>query len=324
MMQQFRIDADGTGLHARAWGDARNPALVLVHGYPDNHSVWRPVAEQLAAQFYVVAYDVRGAGESDVPAALRDYRMPRLAADLAAVVDALLPGRDFHLAAHDWGSIQSWESVTTGPLKARILSYTSLSGPCLDHAGYWMRDRLGSRSLARQRAALRQLVSSWYIGLFQLPVLPELVWRGAMGRLWPRFLQRVEGVTELHPNPTQGRDGRYGVRLYRANFRNKMLRPELRYAACPVQLIVPTRDNYVGVALFEDLHRWVPELYRRDIDAGHWVLLSDPALIATAIAEFVRAVENGTQAEAFASLRVTAETAPVPGMHKNRIEGAAS
>lgn len=306
MAQQFRIDAEGTGLHARAWGDARNPALVLVHGYPDNHSVWRPVAELLAAQFYVVAYDVRGAGVSDAPAALREYRMPRLAADLAAVVNALLPGRDFHLAAHDWGSIQSWESVTTGPLTTRILSYTSLSGPCLDHAGYWMRERLGSLSLARQGKALRQLTSSWYVAMFQLPVLPELIWRTAMGRLWPVFLRRVEGVAEAHPNPTQTQDGRYGVRLYRANFSRKMLRPEPRYARCPVQLLVPTRDNYVGTELFEDMHRWVPELYRRDIDAGHWVLLSDPALVAHAIAEFAQAVEQGRQGETFARQRVAA------------------
>lgn len=306
MVQQFRIDADGIGLHARAWGDARKPALVLVHGYPDNHSVWRPVAELLAAQFYVVAYDVRGAGASDAPAALREYRMARLAADLAAVVDALLPGRDFHLAAHDWGSIQSWESVTTGPLTTRILSYTSLSGPCLDHAGYWMRERLGSLSLARQGQALRQLASSWYVSMFQLPVLPELIWRTAMGRLWPVFLRRVEGVTEPHPNPTQTRDGRYGVRLYRANFRQKMLHPEPRHAACPVQLLVPAQDNYVGTALFEDMHRWVPELYRRDIDAGHWVLLSDPALVAGAIADFAQAVDAGKQAETFASQRIVA------------------
>lgn len=305
MVQQFRVDAGGVGLAVRAWGDARKPALVLVHGYPDNHSVWQPVAERLADRFYVLAYDVRGAGASDAPSRVRDYRMTCLAADLKAVVDALLPGRDFHLAAHDWGSIQSWESVTSGPLKPRILSYTSLSGPCLDHVGYWMRDRLRSMLPAQQAKVLRQLASSWYVGLFQIPLLPELVWQAAMGRLWPLYLSRVEGVTEPHPNPSQTQDGLRGVRLYRANFVPKLLRPEPRYAACPVLLIVPQRDNYVGTQLFEDMQRWVPELYRQDIDASHWVPLSHPDLIARSIGDFVSAVERGDQAEAWSPWRVS-------------------
>ena len=301
MTQQFRINADGVSLAARTWGDPRNPALVLVHGYPDNHGVWRPVAEMLADSFYVIAYDVRGAGESDAPGRLRDYRMARLAADLAAVVDGLIPGRGFHLAAHDWGSIQSWESVTTGPLKARILSYTSLSGPCLDHMGYWMRDRL--RGLSPN--AFKQMASSWYIWMFQMPVVPEAVWQLAMGRLWPRYLEKREGVTEPHPNPTQTRDGRNGVRLYRANFMPKLMRPEPRYAVCPVLLIVPQRDNYVGTHLFDDLQRWVPALYRQDIDASHWVLLSDPAEVAGRIRRFVTAVEEDNAPTVLEAWRVT-------------------
>ena len=122
---------------------------MLVHGYPDNLRVWDKVSAALSREYLVIRYDVRGAGESDKPRRTRDYRLALLADDLQAVVDTLIPGREFHLIAHDWGSIQSWESVTGGPLQNRIRSYTSISGPCLDHVGFWLRKQLESTRFGR-------------------------------------------------------------------------------------------------------------------------------------------------------------------------------
>ncbi len=65
--------------------------------------------------------------------------------DLRGVANAVLGQRAFHLAAHDWGSIQSWEAVTDPDLKGRILSYSTISGPCLDHAAFWMRKQFSAK-----------------------------------------------------------------------------------------------------------------------------------------------------------------------------------
>jgi NAD(P)-dependent dehydrogenase (short-subunit alcohol dehydrogenase family)/pimeloyl-ACP methyl ester carboxylesterase len=288
-----RVNSNGVQLHVATWGDSRKVPVVLVHGYPDNHLVWKPVAERLAKHCFVIAYDVRGAGASDAPRGVRAYALEKLAQDLAAVVDAVIPGRRFHLVGHDWGSIQSWESVTTPRLQARIASYTTISGPSLDHAAHWLRARTLNFSPVDKAKLMKQLLSSWYIGFFQLPVLPTAGWQAGFGKLWPTYLEKREGVQEAEANPTQVADGAQGVQLYRANFRQKLISPEERHAACPVQLIVPTRDNYASAQLYDDLHQWVPELYRRDIDASHWVPLSHPDRIAGWIAEFVEGVERG-------------------------------
>lgn len=290
---RFVSASDDLRLHVTTWGDASRTPVVLVHGYPDNHGVWAPVAERLADRYYVIAYDVRGAGQSEAAARIRDYTLAQLARDLASVVDAVIPGRRFHLAAHDWGSIQSWESVTTARLQGRIASYTSISGPCLDHAAHWMRKRLLTTDAGLLRQGLGQLASSWYIVMFQLPLLAPLIWQAGLGRLWPQYLEKREGVREPHPNPTQTTDGREGVQLYRANFIPKLLKPEQRHAHCPVQLLVPRRDNYVNVDLFDDLRQWVPDLYRRDLDASHWVPLSDPDRIAAWIDGFAAGIDAG-------------------------------
>lgn len=310
--QSHWIDSSGVRLYAVTRGDSTRTPIVLVHGYPDNHSVWNGVADMLAQSFYVIAYDVRGAGQSDKPARIADYRMKRLAEDLNAVVDALIPARRFHLVGHDWGSIQSWESVTSGPLPERILSYTSISGPCLDHMGFWMRNHLFSGSVADTRKAVRQLFSSWYVMMFQLPLLAPTLWRVGQGRWWSRYLQLREGVTEVEPNPTQGDDGRFGVQLYRANFIPKLMRPEPRPARCPVQIIVPTGDHYVGTQLFSELHQWVDRLYRRDLNATHWVVMRQPERIAAWIDDFVRAVDAGEDTPVLAQARVRPQRVMLP------------
>src|ERR1051326_5334046 len=103
--------SDGVRLLVKEQGVVGRPVVVLLHGYPDNSTVWDRVAELLAERFHVVRYDVRGAGGSGAPGDRGGYRLDRLAADLAAVVRAVSPGRPVHLVAHDWGSIQGWHAV---------------------------------------------------------------------------------------------------------------------------------------------------------------------------------------------------------------------
>ncbi|MCG8926441.1 SDR family oxidoreductase [Lentzea sp. CC55] len=252
------------------------PTVVLVHGYPDTHAVWDRVAAVLERDFRVVTYDVRGAGASTAPSTQDGYRLGRLAADLFAVIDAVSPGEPVHLVGHDWGSIQSWEAVTTPG--ARIATFTSISGPCLDHMGHWSRKAL---SLAH----VRQFLRSWYIGAFHVPVLAPLFWRLYLARRWGDVLRRREGV-RTEPAPTIASDAVNGLSLYRANIRPVMRSPRQRRAPMPVQVVQPTRDRYIRTEPL-DLERWVPSLRRRRIAAGHWAPLTHPDQLARMISEFV-------------------------------------
>ncbi|KWK42620.1 short-chain dehydrogenase [Burkholderia stagnalis] len=289
-------------LAVRTWGDPSRTPVVLVHGYPDTSSVWQDVAPRLARQHYVIAYDVRGAGLSSAPARTADYRLAKLTDDFIAVIDALCPGRPVHLIAHDWGSIQGWEFVTEPRLAGRIASYTSCSGPCLDHVGHWLRERLLRPTPASLGKLAGQLARSWYVYLFHLPLIPELGWRLWLGRAWPRLLRRIE-KTPVAPRATQADDGARGVRLYRANFIRCLFTPHERYAHAPVQTIVPLGDKYVSPALSEDLSRWVPQYYRREVAAGHWLPLADPARFAGLAQQLIDAVESGDEPPALANAR---------------------
>lgn len=267
------------------------PTLILVHGYPDNRTVWDAMLPFLTPHFRVVTYDVRGAGESGRGERLRDYRLPVLAADLRAVIDAVSPDRPVHLAGHDWGSIQSWEAVTCPDFHGRIASFTSASGPCLDHAAHWLRHALRHAGEERE-LALHQLKASWYIQFFQLPWLPPLAWRWLFGPRWRAIRQALDGL-DAPVSDSQTRDGIDGIALYRANFIERLLFPRQRYAHCPVHLLVAGEDFCVTPGLFLHLRDWVAQLTRFDVPTGHWLPLAQPELFAREIRQHVAAVTAG-------------------------------
>src|SRR5690349_1528215 len=179
--------ADGVRLAVRESGPADAPVIVCVHGYPDDGTVWDGVVELLDKDHRVVVYDVRGAGRSDRPQRRDAYLLDRLAADLAAIIDDVSPGEPVHLLAHDWGSLQAWHALTRRLITVR--SYTSISGPSLHQAGRWMRAQFRSRATFAR--GLRQALSSTYISLFRLPLLPEaLIGIGVLGRLIQRDRSR--------------------------------------------------------------------------------------------------------------------------------------
>jgi pimeloyl-ACP methyl ester carboxylesterase len=280
-----RVRGDGVDLAVYERGSG--PTVLLVHGYPDTHAVWDAVAARLADRFHVVAYDVRGAGASSRPSGREAYGFTHLLADMSAVLDAVSPGAPVHLVGHDWGAIQSWEAVRAMP--DRFVSYTSISGPCLDHASHWFRTRL--RRPAGVPAAVRQLLRSWYIAAFQVPVVPELVWTRALAGRWGRRLRRAEGVAASgHPAPTLRQDAVAGLNLYRANMlgrsrtaRRSGVPPRV---TVPTQVIVPTRDAYATPALAAESPRPFTEGLRvRPVAASHWALLTRPDEIAHLIAD---------------------------------------
>jgi pimeloyl-ACP methyl ester carboxylesterase len=292
----LRVHGAGVELAVTCVGDPSQPTVLLVHGYPDTREVWCDVVPILAGRFHVVAYDVRGAGESTAPPDLAGFDLERLCDDVLAVVDATCLDRPVHLVGHDWGSIQGWEFVTSAPLRGRFASFTSISGPCLDHVGIWLAEGLRRPSPKKLVAMAGQLRRSWYIAAFQAPGLAEVTWRSSLPRHWPAVMREFEGVPEGHAglSDTIARDGALGVGLYRRNVLRRLRRPRLdAVTSIPVQLIVPTRDRYVSPRLLDDVGRWAPSLRRRSIHSGHWVPRTRPRELAGWIAEHVLDVEEG-------------------------------
>ncbi|MEJ7892855.1 MAG: alpha/beta hydrolase [Solirubrobacteraceae bacterium] len=122
----------GTPLHAEVYGPADAPPVVLVHGWTCSLRFWRLQVHDLAADHRVVAYDLRGHGDSGAPAD-RDWSLDTLAADLEAVLVACVgDDRPALLAGHSLGAmtIAAWAgryNDSVGPrAKAAALINTGL------------------------------------------------------------------------------------------------------------------------------------------------------------------------------------------------------
>lgn len=290
------VRTGGIELCVAELGDPSWPTVVLVHGYPDSKEVWSGVASQLSDRFHVVLYDVRGHGRSSAPRPLRGgFTLEKLTDDFLAVVDAVSPDRPVHLVGHDWGSVQAWEFTTVRRTEGRIASFTSMSGPSLDHFGHWINSRIKRPTPRRVGQLLGQSAKSWYVYALHTPVLPELAWRGPLGRTWPRLLERFERVPgDGYPTPSLPTDAAHGAWLYRDNVRARLLRPRTdAYAHAPVQLITPLGDAFLSERLYDGLELWVPQLTRRTLQARHWIPRSRPDQLAAWISEFVTSVEGG-------------------------------
>lgn len=286
------VATDGVALAVREHGDRAHPTIVLVHGYPDTQDLWSGVVAELADDHHVVTYDVRGAGESAAPSGLAGYALTRLSDDLLAVIEAVAPdGRAVHLAGHDWGAIQSWESAARPRVAGRLASFTAVAGPSLDLSAHAARDApVGDR--------LRQLRKSWYVVGFHLPLVPVL-WRRVLGARWSRIFASSEGTRPPagHPAPTIGDDAANGVGLYRRNMLDRLTRPRYSRVEVPlVQVGVTERDAFIDPAIYDDLPGRMPELWVRRADATHWVPLLHPSLVAGWVRDAVASAERGAPA----------------------------
>jgi pimeloyl-ACP methyl ester carboxylesterase len=263
-------------------GEATRPTVVLVHGFPDDHTVWDRIVVQLAAHHHVATYDVRGAGGSSKPKRFAHYRLDVLAEDLQAVIDHVNGGNGVHLVGHDWGSVQGWHLVTD-PAHRGVLSYTSIAGPCIDHLRGW---------IARKARARRWLdiVALWksplYMGLLSVPLVAPLLCRLGLVDLAvaaaTKVFERPEPIDAPPANPSARRNAA-SVRIYAANLPPRLMYGDHGGTEVPVQVLAPTGDIFVPPVCQRDPHPDITTIRVEPVPGGHWA----PAHNATAVARYI-------------------------------------
>jgi NAD(P)-dependent dehydrogenase (short-subunit alcohol dehydrogenase family) len=133
---------------------------------------------------------------------------------------------------------------------------------------------------------------------FQLPVIPELIWR--IRALRARFQASY-------------RDASNGVQLYRANMPFRPTRPVPPRTAVPILQLVLTRDRYCLPALLTSADPWCERLWRRELAAGHWAIRDDPDSVARMVTEFVDHLGGGPAVRELARARVGRPGGPMAG-----------
>ncbi len=149
---KYATSPDGVKIHYAASG--KGPLFVMIHGYPDYSGSWDLLRPVLDDSYRVVALDTRGYNLSDKPEGVENYEMPRLIAD----VDAVIRAEGYEKATvigHDWGGSIAWMFAFYYP--QRLDNLIVLSTP---HPSLFMRE---------MRTNPAQQASSQYARNFQQP-----------------------------------------------------------------------------------------------------------------------------------------------------------
>ena len=234
------------------------PDVLLVHGYPDDHQVWRKQIPVLVeAGYRVIAPDTRGCGDTEISEDLADYRIDNLAADLVALLDAL--GIDkVRLVAHDWGAAISWQFATHFP--ERVDRYVALSTGHIS---------------AYCRGGLAQKIKGYYTMVFQIHGFTEWLLSAFN---WLGF-RLMTGYPEEAPNwiARQSRPGRLaaGLNYYRANAR-MFISGEMPRCEVPVFGVWSSGDRFLAEGQMQNSAAYVdaPFTFARIEGANHWLQLS--------------------------------------------------
>lgn len=159
-MEHLFVETNGITLHVVREGDPANPPVILLHGFPEFWYGWRHQIPALAeAGFCVYVPDQRGYNLSEKPPQRDDYSLNELSADVIGLIDWIGAERVL-LAGHDWGAAVAWWTASLFP--DRISRLAILNVP---HPAVMIKNVAGNPA---------QMLKSWYIGFFQLPLLPEL------------------------------------------------------------------------------------------------------------------------------------------------------
>src|SRR5262249_49101141 len=133
--EAIELQAEETGIFLRRFGSG--PAVLLLHGFPQTHLMWRALAPLLARRFTVICADLRGYGRSGCPASGPDhaaYAKRAMANDMVSLMRKLGFPR-FSVAGHDRGGRVAYRLALDHPERVERLALLDI----LSTADTWER-----------------------------------------------------------------------------------------------------------------------------------------------------------------------------------------
>ncbi|WP_369215897.1 alpha/beta fold hydrolase, partial [Streptomyces flavofungini] len=271
--------AGGVELSA-ATGGSGTP-VVLLHGFPQTHLMWRHVAPRLAGDHLVVCPDLRGYGASGKPAATDDdvYSKRTMAADIVTLMAGL--GHDhFALVGHDRGALVAFRAGLDHPETITHLGILDVV-PTLD-----MWDVLRGVSAA---------VGFHLFLMAQPPGLPETMIANSADAFFGSFLDTWAKDPGAIPEPVRAEYLRASaaavdsiVADYRASAGVDVAHDQAdldagsRFAM-PVAVVQQNWGARLGYDAAEVWRAWAPHLDHRVTEAGHFMAEEAPDEITTVL-----------------------------------------
>jgi len=269
------------------------PALLLLHGFPETHVMWRHVAPRLAENFTVVCADLRGYGASGCPASDADhapYSKRAMARDMVSVMERL-GFRRFSVAGHDRGARVAYRIALDDP--DRVDRICVLDAMPLETV--W------------QRADARFALSFWPWSLLAQPSpLPERILMASADAIVEHALAEWGTPAEVFPRDVRAayaaqlRDPEHARAIceeYRAGAGIDRIHEQADLASgrrieCPLFVLWSSRGALESWYVTEGgplglWKQWSSDLRGHALDAGHFFPEEMPDQTVAALANFL-------------------------------------
>lgn len=277
---------DGVTIHYMEKGDKSRPLLLLIHGFPAFWYCWHYQLTDLSKDYWVVAVDLRGYGQSSKPAGRNHYSKEWVAEDMSRLVFSL--GRQSCVVAgHDWGGIIAFQLTQARPSLVDKLIILNAPHP---HA---MSQLL--------KTSWDQLMRSWYIFVFQLPWLPEAMFSMDNLSLFKMMFHHDPSVVHHYPDELieafKFAFQAPGALTPPIDYYRQNLDPLVMFKAgeeavprliCPLLVIWGENDAALSPVLATMSARYVDRFRVRFLkNASHWVMMESPEEVNKLMRDFI-------------------------------------
>jgi epoxide hydrolase 4 len=274
------IKTNGVKLHVVQAGPEDGQLVILLHGFPEFWYGWRKQIEPLAeAGYRVCVPDQRGYNLSDKPLWLMSYSRDELAKDVIGLIDAA--GREKAVViGHDWGAAVAWWLANVYP--QRLEKLVILNVP---HHEIMVKNLLINPA---------QMLKSWYIGAFQMPLLPEAISTFNNFEAVTKAMQetaRPGTFTEADMEQYRKAWSQPGALTAMINYYRAApwaINPDNPRIHMPTRIIWGKKDAFLGAEMAQPSADLCDdaELYFID-EATHWVQHEEPERVNQLILEFL-------------------------------------
>ena len=277
--QHDYITTNGVNLHYVTQGSG--PLMLMLHGFPEFWYSWRHQIPEFASDFKVVAPDLRGYNDSDKPASQSAYVMNELVRDVEGIIRGLGYEKCV-LVAHDWGAGIAWSFASKYPQMLEKLIIMNCPHPAKFSEGF---------------RTPQQLLRSWYMFFFQLPVIPELflqskdyqfIENAFKGMAINKSAFSKEDI-DAYKNAAAKRGALTAmINYYRNILGSPMFNQNSSILEVPTLMIWGEEDTALGKELTYGTESYVEDFQIRYIsNCSHWVQQEQPELVNQYMREFL-------------------------------------
>ena len=271
----------GVKLHYARAGDGER-LVVLLHGFPEFWYSWRHQLAALGEEYTVVAPDLRGYHWSDKPPQVADYKMYKLVDDVLGLIRHF-GYQQAAIVGHDWGAAVAWSLAKDYP--EAVWKLACMQAPPMS---VWLRN-----------LTFRQVLASWHMLIFQIPKLPEWIFRQNDFALAEKLFRRAAGDPEFF---TAEEIAKYkdswrepdaltsAINYFRANTLDLFFRSrEQNKIKVPTLFIYGEKDSAILPETVQNVKDAVEAPYEevRIPESGHWVQQEAAEAVNDTLLEFL-------------------------------------